>query len=194
MKEIINMVVVLTLICVISALSLALVHGVTKKPIEDAKFEFLKKPGVKAVLTGYDNDPIKDRIAVPLGKDKRGRPVNLLVFPARKNGKTFAVAFEGSGKGYHGDIGVMVGVDVAKDAITGIYVVDQSETPGKGDLILRPSFTDPFKGKSFKKDIEIGDIEALSGATFSTNGVLTAVNKARALYTKYRDQMLKQGG
>lgn len=191
MRDIIKMVVVLTAICVASGLSLALVHQVTKKPIEDAKFEFLKKPGIKAVLAGYDNDPIKDRIAVPIGKDKRGRPVNLIVFPAKKNGKTFAVAFEGSGSGYHGHIGVMVGIDVKKDAITGIYVVEQSETPGKGDLILTPGFTGPFKGKSLKNKITASMIKPLSGATLSTNGVLAAVNQAREYFHKYRDKILK---
>ncbi len=191
MREILRMVVVLTLICAGSGFALALVHKVTKEPIEYAKLKNVKEPAVKAVLSGYDNDPIKDRISLVVGKDKRGRPVKLVVFPAKKGGKTFAVAFEGTGKGYHGDIGVMVGIDLKSDKLTGIAIVSQSETPGLGARIVEKSFTDPFKGQSLAKPLTKDRIHALSGATFSTNGVLAAVNQARDILNKYRKQMVQ---
>jgi Na+-translocating ferredoxin:NAD+ oxidoreductase subunit G len=192
-KDIIKMIVVLTLICVASGLILSAVYDVTKGPIEYARLKNVKEPAVKAVLSGYDNDPIKDRIEIPIGKDKKGKPVKLVVFPAKKNGKTFAVAFEGNGSGYHGNIGVMVGVDLAKKDITGISIVAHSETPGLGARIVEPQFTNSFKGKSLAKDLTPDDINALSGATFSTKGTVAAVNQARALLDKYRDKMV-QGG
>ncbi len=194
MKDILKMVVVLTLICAASGFTLALVHQVTKEPIEYAKLKNVKEPAVKAVLSGYDNDPIKDRITIPVGKDKKGKPVKLVVFPAKKGGKTFAVAFEGSGTGYHGQIGVMVGINLKSNKITGISIVSHTETPGLGARITEPQFTDSFKGKSLAKELKPDDINALSGATFSTKGTVAAVNQARALLDKYRDQMVKQGG
>ena len=120
-----------------------------------------------------------------------GRPVKLVVFPAKRGGKTFAVAFEGTGKGYHGDIGVMVGIDLKTDKLTGIAIVSQSETPGLGARIVEKSFTDPFKGQSLAKPLTKDRIHALSGATFSTNGVLAAVNQARDILTRYRKQMVQ---
>lgn len=191
MRDIIRMVVVLTLICAVSGFSLALVHQVTKGPIEDSKFKNLKEPAVKAVLKGYENNPIKERILIPMGKDKRGRPVELVVFPAKKGGEIFAVAYESTGRGYHGDIGVMVGFDVKNNKLAGIYIVDQSETPGKGDKVTLASFTDPFKDKPLDKELEKEHINALSGATLSTNAVLAAVNKALDLFGKHRDKMVK---
>lgn len=193
MKDIIKMIVVLSLICAASGLTLAAVYDVTKGPIEYAKLKNVKEPAVKAVLSGYDNDPIKDRIQIPIGKDKKGKPVELVVFPAKKGGKTFAVAFEGTGSGYGGPIGVMVGVDLAKNDITGISIVGQTETPGLGARITEAQFTDSFKGKSLAKELSTDQINAISGATFSTKGSVEAVNQARGLLEKYRDKMV-QGG
>lgn len=185
------MIVVLTLICAASGFSLALVHKVTKEPIEYAKLKNVKEPAVKAVLSGYDNDPIKDRISIVVGKDKKGKPVKLVVFPAKKGGKTFAVAYEAHGKGYHGDIGVMVGINLQKKDITGISIVSHTETPGLGARITEPQFTNSFKGKSLAKDLTKDDINALSGATYSTKGVVAAVNQARELLAKHRKQMVQ---
>ena len=43
-----------------------------------------------------------------------------------------SVAFESSGKGFGGDIGIMVGVNTADDRIIGVGVTTHSETPGVG--------------------------------------------------------------
>jgi len=190
-RDIIKMLVVLTVICAVSGFSLALVHDVTREPIEYSRLKFVKEPAVKAVLSGYQNDPIKDRLVIPVGTDKKGKPVKLIVFPAKKDGKTFAVAFESAAGGYHGDIGVMVGVDINSKKLSGISIVSHTETPGLGARIIEPNFTDSFKGKSLDKDLGVSDISALSGATFSTKGVVTAVNKARATLDKYRDKMVQ---
>ncbi|WP_044347624.1 RnfABCDGE type electron transport complex subunit G [Dethiosulfatarculus sandiegensis] len=191
MREILKLVVVLGLICAASGLALSFVYDVTKEPIYMTKLQKVKAPAVMKVLQGFDNDPMKDLIKIPVGKDKKGKPLDLLVFPAKKAGKTFAVAYETSATGYHGEIAVMVGVDLAKKDITGIQIVEQSETPGLGARILNPEFTDSFKGKPVDKELTKGDINALSGATLSTNGVVAAVNKARVLYEKYGAEMAK---
>ena len=185
------MVIVLTVICAVAGAALALVQQVTKGPIEYSRLKFVKEPAVKAVLKGYDNDPIKDRVAIETGKDKKGRPVNLNIFPARKGGKTFAVAFEAMGRGYHGEIGVMVGVNVAEKKLTGISIVSHSETPGLGARIMEPAFTQPFAGKSIAAEFNKDQISALSGATLSTNGVVAAVNQARGLLEKYGAKMVQ---
>jgi electron transport complex protein RnfG len=192
-KDIIKMIVVLSLICGASGLILSAVYDVTKGPIEYAKLKNVKEPAVKAVLAGYDNDPIKDRIQIVTGKNKKGKDVKLVVFPAKKGGKTFAVAFEGTASGYGGPVDVMVGIDLAKNDITGISIVGHTETPGLGARITETQFTDSFKGKSLTKDLATDQINALSGATVSTKATVDAVNQARGLLDKYRDKMV-QGG
>ncbi|MBF0551561.1 MAG: RnfABCDGE type electron transport complex subunit G [Deltaproteobacteria bacterium] len=194
MREILRLVVVLSIICAVAGFSLALVHKVTKAQIDYQQVKFVKEPAVKRVLTGYDNDPIKDRKELEIGKDKYGRPQFLLVFPAKKEGKTFALAMETYGKGYHGDEGVMVGIDVESGKLTGIGITSHSETPGIGAKAVEPSFTDQFKDIAIQEDVKKksdgGKIEALSGATLTTNGVLSAVNSALKYYKELKDKLI----
>lgn len=44
----------------------------------------------------------------------------MTVFPGKKDGRLVAVALEHFGKGFGGDVGVMVGYDVNRDTLTGI--------------------------------------------------------------------------
>jgi len=184
-REIMRMIVVLTLIAAVSGLTLTMIHRVTAGPIEYQTIKFVKEPAVKKVLTGYDNDPILDRKKIPVGTDPRGRPVELVVFPAKKAGETFAVAVEGSGKGYHGQIGVMVGVS-KEGVILDIGITAHSETPGIGSRVTAPAYTDQYQGLPAKKGTVV---DAISGATYSSKGVVAAVNEAVGLVSKFREEI-----
>lgn len=184
-RDIVRMIVVLTLIGAVSGLTLAAIHRVTAGPIEYQTIKFVKEPAVKKVLSGYDNDPILDRKKIVVGTDLRGRPVTLTVFPARKAGETFAVAVEGSGKGYHGEIGVMVGVS-KEGTILDIGITSLSETPGIGSRVTAAAYTDQYQGLPAKKGIAV---DAISGATYSSKGVVAAVNEAVGTVNKFREEI-----
>ncbi len=174
MRDILKMITVLTLIGAASGLALSVIYKVTKAPIEYQTIKFIKEPAVKKVLTGYDNDPILDRKKITIGEDERGRPIELIIFPAKKAGKTFAVALEGKGKGFAGLIGVMVGV--SKDGkLLDIGITSHSETPGIGSRVAEASFTEKFKGLKAEAGVKI---DSISGATYSSKGVIAAVNQA----------------
>jgi len=181
----VRMVVVLTLIGAAAGLTLAAVHRLTAGPIEYQTIKFVKEPAVKKVLSGYDNDPILDRTAIQVGTDARGNPVELTVFPAKKDGDTFAVAVEGTGKGYHGEIGVMVGIS-EEGKILDIGITSHSETPGIGARVTTPGYTDRYKGLPAQKGVSV---DALSGATYSSKGVVAAVNEAVGSVNKYREEI-----
>jgi electron transport complex protein RnfG len=183
MREILRMIVVLTLIGVVSGLALAAMKQLTAEPIEYQTIKFVKEPAVKKVLTGYDNDPIADRKKLLVGTDERGRPLEVSVFPAKRGGEVFAVAIEGRGKGYHGTIGVMVGI--GKDGgVLDIGITSQSETPGVGSRVTEPSFTDQFKGLKGKIAVD-----AISGATYSSRGVVMAVEQAVGYVEKFKGKL-----
>lgn len=185
MRAIIRMIVVLTLIGAASGLTLSAIYGLTKAPIEYQTIKFVKEPAVKKVLTGYDNDPILDRTTITVGADEQGKPIELVVFPAKKNGETFAVAIEGKGKGFHGTIGVMVGV--SKDgAITDIGITSHSETPGIGSRVTEEAFTSRFKGQPITGEIQV---DGISGATYSSKGVMSAVNEALGYVTTFKQEL-----
>lgn len=184
MRDIVKMAVVLTLIAAVSGLVLSLVYNATKGPIEYQLIKFVKEPAVKKVLTGYDNDPVMDRKKITIGTDEKGKPIELIAFPAKKAGNTFAVALEGKGKGFHGLIGVMVGV--GKDGtLLDIGITSHSETPGVGSRVAETSFTDQFKGRT-KTPITV---DAISGATYSSKGVMAAVNQAIGYVTTFRKEI-----
>ena len=180
MRDLIKMVVVLLVICTTSGVVLSYVNEATKAPREYQYIKFVQEPSIKAVLSDYDNDPVKERIKLAVGEDEEGNPIELVVFPAKKGGKTQAIAYSAAAKGYHDLIEVMVGVD-PEGKLTGISIMTHTETPGLGARIVEPEFTDQFAGldlETTKLSAEGGKVDTLSGATFSTVGVITAVGAA----------------
>jgi len=184
-RNIVRMIVVLTLIGAASGLALSIVYKWTKVSIEYQIIKFVKEPAVKKVLTGYDNDPLVDRKTIVVGTDERGNTVELVIFPAKKDGETFAVAIEGKGKGLYGLIGVMVGI--SKDgALLDIGITSHLETPGIGSKVEETSFTDQFKGLSTKKALKV---DGISGATYSSKGVMSAVTQAIGYVNKFKEEI-----
>lgn len=185
MRDILKMIIVLTIIGAVSGLALSLVYEGTKAPIEYQTIKFVKEPAVKKVLTGYDNDPIADRKKILIGEDERGKPIELIIFPAKKAGATFAVALEGKGKGFGGLIGVMVGVS-KEGTVLDIGITSHSETPGIGSKVSETSFTEKFKG--LKTDREV-NVDGISGATYSSKGVMSAVTQALGYVTTFNKEI-----
>lgn len=180
MRDLIKMVVVLFVICSTSGVVLSYVKEATEEPREYSYIKFVQEPSMKAVLSDYDNDPIKERIKLAVGEDEEGNPIEKVVLPAKKDGKTFAVAYGAAAKGYHEIIEVMVGFG-ADGEVIGISIMTHTETPGLGARIVEPEFTDQFKGIDLatnKLSAEGGKIDTVSGATTSTLGVITAVAAA----------------
>lgn len=180
MRDLIKMVVVLLVICTTSGVVLSYVNEATKAPREYQYIKFVQEPSIKAVLSDYDNDPVKERIKLAVGEDEEGNPIEIVVFPAKKGGETQAIAYSAAAKGYHDLIEVMVGVG-PEGKLTGISIMTHTETPGLGARIVEPEFTDQFAGLDLdttKLSAEGGKVDTLSGATFSTVGVITAVGAA----------------
>lgn len=180
MRDLIKMVVVLLVICTTSGVVLSYVNEATEAPREYQYIKFVQEPSIKAVLSDYDNDPVKERITLVVGEDEEGNPIEIVVFPAKKGGKTQAIAYSAAAKGYHDLIEVMVGVG-PEGKLTGISIMTHTETPGLGARIVEPEFTDQFAGLDLETtnlSAEGGKVDTLSGATFSTVGVITAVGAA----------------
>jgi electron transport complex protein RnfG len=76
------MILVLSLICGLSGLTLATVRQATSERIEEQVMTFVQGPALKQVFTNYDNNPVKDRKTFDLPNG----PVT--VFPALKNGNS----------------------------------------------------------------------------------------------------------
>jgi len=189
MMEIIRMVVVLSAITGLSGFVLSGLKVWTDPIVEVQVLNNVQGPALKQLFLESTNDPIADRKALPK-PGSEGETVT--VFPSIKDGKLLAVAIEAAGKGYGGDVNVLVGFNVAKDNLLGISVTTHKETPGLGSRIQEPAYTKQFKGKdpakaTLKKDG--GDIDAVSGATFSSIGSTEAVKQASAWYAALKDSI-----
>ncbi len=180
MRDLIKMVVVLAVICTTSGVVLSYVNEATIEPREYQYIKFVQEPSMKAVLSDYDNDPIKERVKLIVGEDEEGNPIEKVIFPAKKGGETQAIAYSSAAKGYHDLIEVMVGVG-PEGQLTGISIMTHTETPGLGARIVESEFTEQFAGLDLdtaKLSADGGQVDALSGATFSTVGVINAVAAA----------------
>ena len=104
-----------------------------------------------------------------------------------KDGNLVGYAIPASHKGYGGEIEIMVGVDTEGN-ITGVSILSINETPGLGMNAKNDSFRDQFKGVipagGFSANGTEGkqQIDALTGATITSEAVSQAVNKAIDVY------------
>lgn len=184
--EMLRMILVLSLICGLSGLTLATVREATSERIEEQVLTYVQGPALGQIFSDYDNNPVKDRKVF----DTPDGPVT--VFPAMKNGKLTGVAFETFGKGYGGDIGVMVGFVTDGTKLEGIGITTLKETPGLGARVVEPDYRDQFKGHttdSIALKKQGGDITAISGATISSVGTVDAVNQAVQIFHKIKDKL-----
>ena len=186
MNKIVKNTLILTVITVVAGLLLGVVYGVTKDPIAKAQ-ENAKQEAFRSVLSdaetfetdtefdadaasallkenGYTSDDISE---VAEGKDSSGETVGYVVNVT-------------SHEGYGGDIDISVG-----GTVTGIEMLSISETAGLGMKAKEADFKDQFKDKNvekftYTKTGESGDdmIDAISGATITTNAVTNAVDSA----------------
>ena len=149
MKGMLKPIIVLTVICLITSAGLALTNAKTVDAIAAVNKQTIKA-AEKSVL----------------GK-KQGR------------------AEQGTAKSFGGDLTVMVGIDNA-GKITGVTVTDSSDTPGLGSKAAEPGYLKQYKGLSAAdlnnlKENNIKDnakLDAITGATISSNGVYHAVQDA----------------
>lgn len=90
-----------------------------------------------------------------------------------------------SGQGFADRISLLIGVDAAASTVTGLYVLDQKETPGLGNRIMAPAWRGQFVGKSTATPLVATrsraaashEIDAVTGATISSVAVCTIVNE-----------------
>jgi len=190
MRELIKMVVVLTVLSSFSGGLLAAIRNNTKERIEYQQLKFVKGPAIRSILEGCSNDPIVDRFKIKDGDVEHSFFVGVF------DGKPSAVALESFGKGFGGDIGVMVGVNVEEDTIVGVGVTTHSETPGVGSRAkTEPDFTAQFQGLALKEEFKVksdgGQVDALSGATVTSRGVAAALSEASEIYGRLKPQLIE---
>ena len=163
-KEIFLPAAALTVICLVVTAALGLTNELTKGPIAvlQKAQEF-----TEIEYEGLPKSPYE-------GRDASGQLVGYVIVT--------------QAKGYGGAVQVMTGID-ASGTVTGVNILSHSETVGLGANAAKPEFTDqyqkpiPEEGFVVEKNGKDGDaIQALTGATITSNAVTDAVNSAVKVY------------
>ena len=191
MREMIHMIVVLTVLTTFSGGLLAAVKSKTEVRIENQVLKFQKAPAIKGIFPEVTNDPLAERFTV------KGDNIELQVFPGRLTDGSKAVAFETKGTGFGGPVGLMVGIRLDTDSIVDVRVTTHSETPGIGSRAKdNLSFVSQFSGKKLDTNFAVkadgGAIDAMSGATVTSKAVSLAANQAKEIYRKLKPEIVKQ--
>lgn len=171
-KELYAPSVVLVLICLITTFALAATYQITKPIIAEINrviYERTQMTVLPQETQGFDpfdgalNEGIQ---AASLSRSDVGKVVTAVE------------------RGYGGPLTVMVGID-ANGAITGIQILNHKETPGLGTKTMTEAHLGQYLGQSkITNSGEAGaaQIDAISGATISSNAIYRAVSNALSQY------------
>ncbi|WP_300382254.1 RnfABCDGE type electron transport complex subunit G [Clostridium sp.] len=183
--------IVLLIITVVSAFTLASVNKVTTEPIAHARKE-AKDKAYRGMFTNANDfeenekliEKCKSSVEFLNNKGYTGVKVDEALI-AKENNETLGYILNStSSNGYGGDIQVSLGID-KEGKIKGFEILEISETVGLGMNADEDEFKSQFIGKNVKL-IEYtkagatseNQIDALSGATITTSAVTEAVNSA----------------
>lgn len=173
-KEMIKVGVILFLITAISAALLAFVNGKTAPLIEKNSLE-KEQTALKTVIP----DAVEfEETTVDANTDALKK-----AFLAKgADGKSIGVCVITETTGYDVGIQTVTGVD-AELKVTGVEIISMNETPGLGAKAAEESFRSQYIGKTgeigvSKNGSSDTEIQAISGATKTSNGVTEGVNLA----------------
>lgn len=155
--------------------------------VERNKTAFLKRAVLEAA--GVQCPPDTDGMLAIFDKSVSPEPAGALepaFYRVREtpDGSTTALVFKRVGTGLWGKITAVIGLDAEARTMVGIVFIDQNETPGLGARIVEPWFRGQFRGKHapFRfvpegKTGEAGEVNAITGATITIQGVKAMLDK-----------------
>lgn len=185
----------ITLITLVAGFALGLVNEITKEPIAQQEAK-AKAEACKAVFADADDfAAIEDLSGAADALESAGLTGKADVneaYEAKKGGETVGYVITVTDhEGYGGDIQFSVGVST-DDTLTGISILSIGETAGLGMKAKNADFQEQFVGLpatgnlEYTKTGEEGKIDALSGATVTTNAMTNGTNAAIAFYSSMK--------
>lgn len=171
-KEYIAPVVVLFAICLVVSFALAQTYGITAPLIEkinkenaDAARAYVLPSGADG-FTKYDGDLVEGVTECYIADNKSG------------------IAVTATYKSFGGTLTAMVGVD-SEGSITGVSVMEHGDTPGLGTKAMTEEYLSQYLGileASADKIKQDSQVEAITGATISSNAIYHTVSEALAQF------------
>lgn len=182
-KEIILPVLSLFSICLVCSALLGLTNNATKD----------------IIIQRQEDDENNSRIAVVNGASSFSDVLKINVdeheytyYEALEDDESvMAYIFATTANGYGGEVKVLTGIS-ADGLVTGVIPVTLNETPGLGMKVGNDDYLNQYIGKSenikvVKNNPSEQDIQAITGATISSNAVTDAVNTAFEVYNAVKE-------
>ena len=142
---------------------------------------------VHLLVPGADKDATREFVT----------PAERLAYEANDaQGGRVGWVIKAAGQGFADKIELLIGLDAESNQITGLYVLDQKETPALGNKIIEPAWRAQFAGLWFSGPVRVvkvplprtdaeaeslrkkNQVAAVTGATVSSVSVANIVNRA----------------
>ena len=119
-----------------------------------------------------------------LSVEKDGQASSYTLYRVAQDDAIAGWVVKAGGQGYADKLEVLLGVDTEVQKITGLFVLEQKETPGLGNKIIEPQWRGQFTGKATDTPLEVikgegkgpATIDAITGATISSRAIADIVN------------------
>ncbi len=182
-RDILNLALRLMLVCAVAAAGLGFTYGAVRKNIERMEREEREEGARKALEPAglrAEEDPSLLEFLRGTIPDVEGAFKGL-----DGSGTTAGYAFIVKAKGYN-FMRLAVGVD-AEGRITGVAVVKQEETPGLGSVPAQSEeYLGRYRGLGPQPPVLKKDVDAWSGATFTSGGINSGVRTALEAFERVR--------
>lgn len=182
MKKYILPPLVLTIICIIVSALLVGAYKLTYVDTTGVMTDELKTGCSEIFGDDEFNIIMEDKTPITFNNEK----INSII----KNKTSDKIVFEITDDGYNkGGIHILIGLD--KDGVVkGVTYVSCTETPGLGTKTDDPEYLAKYKG--FKNGDNIDDIDNITGATYSSKGVKSAIKIATKTFTDNKEAILSE--
>lgn len=118
--------------------------------------------------------------------ENSGRKNLFNLYEARYQGELRGYVVKTGGQGYADRIELLLGMAPDFESITGLFILEQKETPGLGNKIIEFDWRGQFIGKKSSPALVViksgaqkqNEIDAVTGATISSRAVTDIVNNA----------------
>ncbi|MDD2438716.1 MAG: RnfABCDGE type electron transport complex subunit G [Methanosarcinaceae archaeon] len=174
-KEIVDVILKMVVISAIAAALLGLTYGPTQSKLKELQAEQQKEALMEILPAAADFNEVTE------GEDEEGNPIVLYYQGVDASGNIVGYAVRQEQVGCQGMIELMVGISADYASITGMQVMKHSETPGLGALIVEEDFRTQFIDIPVT-DVSLqskgGQVDAITGATISSQAVVDALHKA----------------
>lgn len=189
MGKIIKDAIILTVITLVSGCLLGLVYEITKEPIAKAQYDAQQQAYRNVFAEAESFEDLESFPAEGVTSEDGANTINGVVTAMDGAGNVLGyVVTTTSHAGYGGDITLSVGI-TSDGTVNGYSITTISETAGLGMKSKEEKFSSQFNGKTAESFSVVKgsaaseeQIEAISGATITSNAVTNAVNESLAYF------------